>query len=101
MARLPDAARVKAAVWPISFYTRELPGMPTPRVSSGWTSGGLCPFHNDSHSGNFRIHLDSGAYHCFACGAKGADVIAFVQHRLGLSFPSAVREIADAFGVRP
>jgi len=96
-----DARKLKARIPPGSFYALELPGMPPPKRDEGWTNGGLCPFHDDRHSGNFRVNLDTGAFTCFACGAKGSDVIAFVQLRDGLSFPEALRALADAWGVPP
>jgi DNA primase len=44
------------------------------------------------------VHIDSGAFKCFACGAKGGDVLAF--HRLlnGSSFVEAVTDL-DAWEV--
>ena len=98
-----DAANIRANIDPREFYRHELRAMPRDgRLSgSGWTDGGLCPFHNDRHKGNFRINLDSGAFVCFACGAKGQDVIAFVQERDGLTFLDALSTLADAWGVRP
>jgi DNA primase len=59
--------------------------------------GGLCPFHEDRHRGSFRINLDTGAYCCFACGAKGGDILAFHQAHLGLSFPDAVEDLARQY----
>lgn len=95
-----DSARLKNAVPPADFYRVELPGMPSPRVDAGWVSGGLCPFHDDRRAGNFRVNLDTGAFTCFACGAKGGDIVTFVQLRHSLSFRDALKAIADAWGVR-
>ena len=57
----------------------------------------LCPFHDDS-TPSLSVHIDSGAFKCFACGAKGGDVLAF--HRLlnGSSFVEAVTDL-DAWEV--
>jgi len=95
-----DAAAIKAAVPPLAFYRAELPRMPGPKRDHGWTDAGLCVFHDDAHKGNFRVNLDTGAFCCFACGAKGGDIITFCQLRHGLSFPDALKAIADAWGVR-
>ena len=95
-----DASHIKSTVSPREFYRVELPGMPVPRRRNGWTSGGLCPFHDDHHAGNFRINLDTGAFHCFACGARGGDIVAFTQARHGLTFPDAVAAIAGEWGIR-
>lgn len=94
-----DANTIKAAIAPLHFYRAELPGMPAPKREHGWVSGGLCPFHDDAHAGNFRINADTGAFTCFACGVKGADAIAFVQRRHSVAFPEAVRMLADAWGL--
>ena len=101
MTRTLDAAAIKAHVLPIEFYKAELPNMPAPKRETGWVDGGLCPFHPDTHKGNFRVNLSTGAFCCFACGAKGQDVIAFTQMRHALSFPDALQAISDAWGVRP
>ncbi len=88
------ALAIKAAINPFLFYARELPTMPTPKREHGWTSAGLCVFHKDRHEGSFHINLDSGAFTCFACGCKGADVIAFTQRIRRLSFREALRWLA-------
>ncbi len=95
-----DSATVKAGIPPADFYRVEVPTMPPPKRETGWVSGGLCPFHADHHRGNFRVNLDSGAFTCFACGAKGGDIITFTRLRHGLSFPEALQALADAWGVR-
>jgi len=89
---------VKAYIRPVDFYRRELPEMP-PHRGSGWSDGGLCPFHSDKHAGSFRVHLETGAFTCFSCGAKGGDIIAFIQQRDGLSFSEAVLELTDEWGL--
>jgi hypothetical protein len=94
-----DSQTVKSGIRPLQFYVAELPAMPKPRVDSGWTDGGLCPFHCDRHRGSFRINLTSGAFKCFSCDASGGDVIAFVQRQRALPFGAAVKALADEWGV--
>lgn len=89
---------VKDGIPPESFYRAELPTMPPPK-GTGWHDGGLCVFHDDKHAGSFRVNLETGGFKCFACGAKGADIIAFIQLRDGLSFPDALRQLSDDWGV--
>lgn len=89
---------VKGYIPPADFYRAELPTMPLPR-GGGWRDGGLCPFHADQHAGSFRVNLETGAFTCFSCGAKGADIIAFIQLRDGLSFPEALRKLSEDWGV--
>jgi DNA primase len=72
--------------------------MPAPK-REGWVDGGLCPFHADEHRGNFRVNIDTGAFRCFSCGVGGGDIIAFLMKRDGLSFPEALRKLADDWGV--
>ncbi|QSA97730.1 hypothetical protein JWZ97_02540 [Methylococcus sp. EFPC2] len=100
MKRRPDAATIKAGVNPRSFYKAELPEMKEPRrMAGGWVDGGLCPFHADGRAGSFRVHLETGAFCCFACGAKGGDIVAFVQQREGLSFHDALAKLTDDWEV--
>jgi DNA primase len=88
--------RLKSQVSPSAFYSAEL-GLSL--ASAGeWASGGLCPFHNDSREGSFRVHLGSGGFLCFSCGAKGGDVIAFTRLRHRLSFSDALSYVARVGG---
>lgn len=93
------AEQVKRAVSPLQFYRAELPSAPAWKPgASGWQSGGLCPFHDDQHAGSFRVNLDSGAFCCFACGAKGGDVLDFTKQRQGIGFLEALARLAEAWG---
>lgn len=95
-ARLsPDV--LKAAVPPATYYAEELPDMPTARRSTGWVLGGLCPFHTDTRAGNFRVNLDHGGYLCFACGAKGGDILDFHMAHHGQDFEQAIDAIAARY----
>ncbi len=58
---------------------------------------GLCPFHHEK-SASFSVHATRQFYHCFGCGASG-DVFSFVQKIENISFPEAVRLIAQKLGV--
>jgi putative DNA primase/helicase len=96
MSRL-SASTVKAAVSPASYYRSELPDMPSPKPGrAGWVDGGLCPFHADTRRGNFRLNLQTGAYCCFACGAKG-DLIRFHMARHGLSLTEALNDLGRRY----
>ena len=92
-----EVADVKAAVSPAEFYSRELPDMPAPK-RAGWVDGGLCPFHADRRPGSFFVNTDSGAFRCFACDAKGGDVVAFLMLRDGLEFREALERLAEDWG---
>ncbi len=58
---------------------------------------GLCPFHSEK-SGSFSVHAIRQFFHCFGCGASG-DVFTFVQRIESLSFPEAVKLVAQKTGI--
>ncbi|MCB0353232.1 MAG: DNA primase [Bdellovibrionales bacterium] len=58
---------------------------------------GLCPFHSEK-SPSFHVRPDRKMYHCFGCGASG-NTIGFVMRHYGMSFPDAVRWLADRFNI--
>src|SRR5215467_12344623 len=58
---------------------------------------GLCPFHNEK-TPSFSVHATRQFYHCFGCGASG-DVFSFVQKVENITFPEAVRLVAQKIGV--
>jgi DNA primase len=58
---------------------------------------GLCPFHNEK-TASFSVHATRQFYHCFGCGASG-DVFSFVQKVENITFPEAVRLVAQKIGV--
>ncbi|WP_311515155.1 DNA primase [Oligella urethralis] len=58
---------------------------------------GLCPFHQEK-TPSFTVSPTKQFYHCFGCGAHGT-AIRFVMEHVGLSFPDAVRHLADSVGM--
>jgi DNA primase len=58
---------------------------------------GLCPFHAEK-TASFSVHATRQFYHCFGCGESG-DVFAFIQKVENISFPEAVRLLAQKLGV--
>ena len=59
---------------------------------------GRCPFHAEK-TPSFNVHPARGIFHCFGCGV-GGDAFAFLMQRDGLSFPEALRLLAERTGVR-
>ena len=57
----------------------------------------LCPFHDD-HNPSMHVVPSKQFYTCFVCGA-GGDVLTFVQQYHGLSFPDALKMLADNAGI--
>ncbi len=58
---------------------------------------GLCPFHNEK-TPSFSVHATRQFYHCFGCGVSG-DVFSFVQKVENITFPEAVRGVAQKLGI--
>mgnify|MGYP001605598149 CR=1 FL=1 len=57
---------------------------------------GLCPFHAE-RSPSFSVSEKKKAFYCFGC-QKGGDVLDFIQEMQGISFPEAVRMLAERAG---
>ena len=58
---------------------------------------GLCPFHGEK-TPSFSVHASRQFFHCFGCGESG-DVYKFLQRIENISFPEAVRLLAQKLGV--
>ena len=58
---------------------------------------GLCPFHKEK-SPSFSVHAVRQFYHCFGCHESG-DVFSFVQKIENVTFPEAVRIVAQKSGI--
>ena len=67
------------------------------RKSGAQNYSGLCPFHKEK-SPSFSVHATRQFYHCFGCQASG-DVFSFVQKIENITFPEAVRAVAQKLGV--
>src|ERR1044072_6485587 len=64
---------------------------------TGNTLKGLCPFHSEK-TPSFTVHRDKQFFHSFGCQA-GGDVFSFVMLSEKVTFPEAVRLVAETFGV--
>lgn len=64
---------------------------------AGRTYKALCPFHTEK-TPSFVVFPDTGHWHCFGCG-EGGDVFSFLMKIENLTFPEALRRLADRIGV--
>jgi DNA primase len=65
---------------------------------SGRNFKGLCPFHEEK-TPSFIVSPDRQTYKCFGCG-EGGNAFLFLQALERLTFPEAVRELAERAGIR-
>ncbi|MXY23571.1 MAG: DNA primase [Acidobacteria bacterium] len=69
-----------------------------PLRKAGNSYKGLCPFHNEK-TPSFHVNPDKGFFHCFGC-STGGDVLKFIELYEKLSFPEAVKALAQRVGVQ-
>ncbi|MDD5542726.1 MAG: DNA primase [Acidobacteriia bacterium] len=86
------AERVKSAVDIVRIVSDYVP-----LKKAGSNFRGLCPFHNEK-TPSFHVHSSRQIFHCFGCGV-GGDVFKFVMLADRLSFPEAVKSVAQKAGI--
>lgn len=64
---------------------------------SGRNHLGLCPFHSEK-TPSFTVSYDKQIFYCFGCGA-GGNVFAYLMKKEGLTFPEAVKHLAEKYGI--
>ena len=64
---------------------------------SGTVLRGLCPFHSEK-TPSFSVNPQRRIFHCFGCGV-GGNVFRFLMLHKGISFPEAVTELAERYGI--
>lgn len=68
-----------------------------PLKKAGANYAACCPFHAEK-SPSFTVSQTKQFYHCFGCGAHGS-AIGFLMEYSGLSYPDAIRELAQQLGL--
>jgi DNA primase len=63
----------------------------------GANAKGLCPFHQEK-TPSFTVSPSKGIFYCFGCQASG-DAVRFLIMSENVTFPEAVRMLADRYGV--
>ena len=76
----------------------ELIGRYVPLKRAGRHFKALCPFHKE-RTPSFHINTDKQIFHCFGCGA-GGNLFSFLMQQERLSFPEAVRQVAEQVGLQ-
>ena len=95
MPTAPDAQSVKDAMrgrYP-AFYAEF-----TDLKRIGDELRGPCPLH-DGTGPNFAVHPDTGEWFCHSRCQEGGDAYLFLQRHHGLTFPEAIRRLADHAGL--
>ncbi len=59
---------------------------------------GLCPFHNEK-TPSFVVSPSKNLCKCFGCG-KGGDPIQFIREHENMSYPEALRFLANKYGIK-
>ena len=67
------------------------------RKAGAQNYSGLCPFHQEK-TASFSVHAGNQFFHCFGCNA-GGDVFTFIQKIENITFPEAVRMVAEKLGI--
>jgi DNA primase len=75
----------------------DLIGSLVPLKKRGKNYVGSCPFHQEK-TPSFNVSPERQMYHCFGCGV-GGNAISFVMEYEKVSFPEAVRSLADRLGI--
>ena len=75
----------------------ELIGQFVQMKKAGQNYLGLCPFHSEK-TPSFTVSPAKQIFHCFGC-KKGGDVFAFWMEYHRVSFPEALRDLADKYHV--
>jgi DNA primase len=68
-----------------------------PLTAAGKNFKGLCPFH-DEKTPSFMVNRDRQMFKCFGCDEAG-DVFTFLIKHEKMSYPEAVRALAEKYGV--
>ena len=90
----PDDAKeqVRSAVDIVQIIGERVPLRRVGRRYSG-----LCPFHQE-RTPSFTVNPEWQIWHCFGCG-KGGDVFSFLMEADKISFPEALKELAERAGI--
>lgn len=94
MARITEecVARIKDAADVVDLVGRFVQ---LRRAGNSWKA--CCPFHAEK-TPSFHVNPTRQTFHCFGCGV-GGDAVKFVMMFENLDYPTALRRVADMYGV--
>lgn len=94
MARITEecVARIKDAADVVDLVGRFVQ---LRRAGNSWKA--CCPFHAEK-TPSFHVNPARQTFHCFGCGV-GGDAVKFVMMFENLDYPTALRRVADMYGV--
>ena len=75
---------------PRNYYTASFPTI-TFTSSLHWHL--ICCCFHDENTPSLSLNFTHGGFNCFACNARGGDVVAFHRLRYGLDFKEAMRQL--------
>ena len=75
----------------------ELIGQYVQLKKAGQNHVGLCPFHGEKEP-SFTVSSSKQMFHCFGC-KKGGDIFAFWMEYHKVSFPQAMKDLAERYRV--
>ncbi|MDH5638865.1 MAG: CHC2 zinc finger domain-containing protein [Nitrospinota bacterium] len=87
----PVAPRPRRLPDPAEYYSLRLERLSPPR-QNGWALA-RCEFHKPDRNPSLSVNLESGAFHCFSCGATGGSIISFEARRAGVDYSQARRTL--------
>ncbi len=90
---MTDAAEIRGAVDIVKIV-----GDYVQLRKAGVNFKGLCPFHQEK-TPSFNVHPQKQIFHCFGCGV-GGDVFTFVMMIESVSFPEALKRVAEKAGIK-
>lgn len=76
----------------------EIVGRTVELKRAGASFKALCPFHEEKRP-SFTVNPNRQSYKCFGCG-KGGNVFTFLMETMGITFPEAVRMLAEERGIQ-
>jgi DNA primase len=94
MARYSDEilGRIRDSVDIVEWVSQVVP-----LKKAGANYKGLCPFHEEK-TPSFNVHPGKRIFYCFGC-SRGGDIFKFTMLHRNLTFPEAIRILADKAGV--